>query len=109
MSLVKVIASGLVYIASRELPCLPLPPRLAFAFALPRPNKGGRSFENPLLEYRLVPCFLLVAVPCSRVPLRLVRLVDAIGGRDVKPELTTCYVGPLCAPGVRGSVRLTPI
>lgn len=106
MSLVKVIASGLVYIASRELPCLPLPPCLAFAFALPRPNKGGRSFENPLLEYRLVPCFLLVAVPCSRVPLRLVRLVDAIGGRDVKPELTTCYVGPLCAPG---SVRLTPI
>lgn len=85
MSLVKVIASGLVYIASREAPsCLPLrlaSPRLAFAFALPRPNKGGRSFENPAyLSFSLshpsilvrFPRFLLVAVPCSCVPLRLV-------------------------------------
>lgn len=98
MSLVKVIASGLVYIASREAPsCLPLrlaSPRFAFAFALPRPNKGGRSFENPaylsfslsseyprtLSPFSSCCCPVLVCTVAART------LVDAIGGRDVKPE-----------------------
>lgn len=89
MSLVKVIASGLVYIASREAPsCLPL------HLASPRPNKGGRSFENPaylsfslsseyprtLSPFSSCCCPVLVCTVAART------LVDAIGGRDVKPE-----------------------
>lgn len=89
MSLVKVIASGLVYIASREAPsCLPL------RLASPRPNKGGRSFENPaylsfslsseyprtLSPFSSCCCPVLVCTVAART------LVDAIGGRDVKPE-----------------------
>ena len=86
MSLVKVIASGLVYIASREAPsCLPLrlaSPRLAspspspFLVPIKVEDRSKTlptflSLSHPSILVRF-PRFLLVAVPCSCVPLRLV-------------------------------------